>query len=248
VLLALGVPLAACFGVMAIYQVSAGIPPQLTGRQYDIGLASTKVFVDSPMSQISNVGAETAEIGSANDIRGLMTRAQLLASLMSTGPLKERISTQAGVLPKQLTVVAPTGFGTAGNESAGSTADRRMSVLDLSVDEKLPVIIMNARATDAATAKRVAGAAVDALRHHVDTAAQAAGVPASRRLVVSPITPLASETVVVGPRKLYGVAVFCVMLALWGVAIVMIPRLAEYWRSLAHAEADAPPRVTQPHP
>jgi hypothetical protein len=247
VLLALGAVLAACFGVLAIYQVSPGAPPQFTSRQYEIGLASTKVFVDSPVSQISNVGADTAEIGSANDIRGLMTRAQLLASLMSTGPLKARISAQAGVPLEMLTVIAPTGFGTAGGESAGAP-DRRMSVLDLSVDEKLPVIIMNARAADAATAKRVAGAAVDAIRHHVDTSAQAAGVAASKRLVVAPITPLESEVIVVGPRKLYGVAVFCVVFALWAVAIVMIPRLAEYWRSLAQAEAAAPPRATQQPP
>lgn len=236
--MALGVPVAACLGLLAIFQVSPGVPPQLSSRQYDIGLASTKVFVDSPTSQISNVGAETAAIGSANDIRGLMTRAQLLASLMSTGPLKERISARSGVAPDVLTVLAPTGFGTAGSQTSPPGDARRISVLDLSVDEKLPVINMSARAPDSATAKRIAGAAVETLREHVDTAARTGHVPAEKRLVVAPITPLSAETIVVGPRKLYGVAAFLFVLTVWVTTIVMLPRLAEYWRWLSYTEAE----------
>lgn len=228
-----GVLVAAVAGVLAVY--SPGPGTGLTSRQHTLGLASAKVFVDSSVSQISNVGAEASEVGSAHDIPGLMTRAQLLASLLSTQPLRNQIAANAGVPRDRLHVIAPTGFGAGTSSTTGDTV--RVSTLDLSVDENLPFIVMNARAVDAATARRVTQGAVAALTAYVAETARKAAVPTGDRLVVSPMTPPKAETIVVGPRKLYGLAAFLFVLTSWLVAIVMVPRLVDYWRTLSREES-----------
>ena len=169
-----GIVLAILGALLVSYHVSLGVPPQLDSRQYSAGVAEAQVLVDSPNSQVVDLGGgdsadeeESAQI----DILGLTTRARLLASLMSSSPLKDNVASAAGIRPDKLIVVGPAGEETAPRATTGTTValgDRQANVITLYVDETLPIIVIQSEAPEAGTAGRLAGAAVDELRTYLD--------------------------------------------------------------------------------
>ena len=225
------------------FQVTPGLPPKVASRQQHVGLASSKVFVDSPVSQVVSVGDAVSEQGSATDLAGLMTRAQLLASLMSTSPLKDRVAAEAGLRGDRLEVLAPTGFASplSISESAAAPDDPRVNVLDLSVDESLPILNLNVRAPDERSARRLAGAAVAVLGRYLEEMARGNAVPTEKRLAASRLGPATSETITTGPRRLVMMAVFAVVLGVWIVGILTLPRFIAYWRHLGASDPVAAP-------
>ena len=120
-------------------------------------------------------------------------------------------------------------------------------MLDIAVDESIPVITLRARAPDAATARRVADSAARRLREYVSEQGASHHVPEAERLTALPTGDPTSKTVVIGPRKLSAVAVFLSLIALWSVGLVMRDRLAVHWRSVGDRRGrpyGGPRRVT----
>ena len=136
--------------VLMLYSVEPGVPPSFETRQYGAGTAGAEVLVDSPTSQVVDLGGGDAEEpGQATDLGGLGTRAHLLAALMARSPLREKIAAKAGIAPDRFAVVAPTGDDPVPEEPGADKAlasDRDITVLDLLVDETLPIIAINVRA------------------------------------------------------------------------------------------------------
>jgi hypothetical protein len=231
--------------VLMMFRVSLAFPPKIESRQYNAGIAASDVLIDSPNSQVVDLGGgSTDSAGATIDLNGLSTRARLLANLMSNSPLKDSIARAAGIEPSKLLVIPPT--STDGTQPAApgggpgthvKLGDRDANVLALFVDETLPILTMRVQAPDADTAKRLASASVSSLRVYLKTVATADDVPGARQLVIEPLGPASSATVVKGPRRLFAILAGVLVLALWCTATIMIPRIVRTWKDAAVAEA-----------
>lgn len=243
-LVAVGFALALMLGMLMVFNVSLGLPPQFESRQYEVGVASAGVLVDSPSSQAVDLG--TAE--NKADLTSLSTRARLLANLMATSPLKDRIAKTAGVDPEVLIARAPTiGPGsTPSAVEAGSNArasDPGATVLSVYVNEVLPIITADAQGPTPAVAARISSAAVTELQAFLKSVAATDAVPNARQLVVEPLGPARAAADLRGPRRLFAVAGFLFAFALWCTGIVVSSRLVRAWRA---AEAAEPPAAGSP--
>ena len=243
----IGIAYALTLVILMSYRVSLGLPPKVESRQYAAGIAASDVLVDSPNSQIVDVGGGSTDVeGATIDLGGLSTRARLLANLMSSSPLKDRIATAAGVKANKLIVIAPAGADTAPTTTTTTSpsvkvkvGDRDANVLGLFVDETLPILTMRVQAPDPATAELLATSAVKELREYLKSVAAADNVPDARQLVIEPLGPATSATVTKGPRRLFAILAGLFVLVLWCAGTVLIPRFVRTWRDAERAEAEA---------
>jgi hypothetical protein len=244
-LVAVGFVIALAIGVRTGYSIDVGVPPKLESRQYEAGIATAEVLVDSPTSLAVDVGGVSRDIaGQATDIGGVWTRAHLLAGLVASNPLKDRIAKAAGVPPKRLVVIAPTGdkpAGEDGRSASGLSFDvRRTAVMDIFIHNSMPIVSINVQARDEALAARLATASVSELRAHLATTALDASVPEALQLEVEPLGDTSATTIVKGPRRLLAIVAALLFVLLWCTAIVVGPGLARTWRDMARAEAARP--------
>ncbi len=241
---AVGMLLALMLGVVMAYKVTPGFPPQLESRQYKVGIASAEMLIDSPSSQVADLGGGQAAV----DVNALTTRARLLANLMATSPLKDQIARRAGIPARSLIASVPS-IGLALEPKPldnSNTSNPRANKLKVSFNEELPIITAEAQAATPQTAARISGAAVDQLGAYLKSVAASDEVPNARKLVISPLGPPRSAIVIRGPRRLFAIAAFIFVFGLWCTGLVIFSRLANQWR-LAAAEEDLgpdPPAVT----
>src|SRR4051812_43174100 len=96
-LLVVGVYLVALLaGTAVVYKIS--FPPKLESRKYDVGVATARILVDTPSSQVVEVAPKGSD--------SLGVRANLLASLMVDGNVKSAIAHRAGLDPSKLVGVS----------------------------------------------------------------------------------------------------------------------------------------------
>lgn len=242
-LVAVGIAIALAGGLAMSYRVSLDFPPTLTSRQYDAGVAAAEVLVDSPQSQAVDLGdGDPEDDGATIDIAALNTRARLLANLTATRPLSDRIASAAGVRPDTLIVIPPPSdeLGPRVKPATGTTVelgDRDANVLNLYVDETLPIITIRVQAQDAVSAGRLASASVSELGTYMRSAVSTGSVPDARQIEAAALGPARSATVVRGPRRLFAVLVCLLILGSWCVGMIMFPRLVRTWRHAARLEA-----------
>lgn len=213
-----------------------GLPPQ--SRQYQVSLASTDILIDTSDSQVVAVG------GKGPDLATLAGRANLIGNLMTGGPLKDAIAKGAGMSPDHLVVVPPANVNTPGVPPAPVTppashglSDAEATVLNLSVDETLPILHVVAQAPDAETARRLTAATIVALRGYLGSVAASQNIPAVDQLVVRKFGAPVAQTATRGlPRRFALIA--AIMLALLGCgAIIGGSWFARSWRQIEAAEA-----------
>jgi hypothetical protein len=248
-LVAIGLALAMVVGTLMAYKVTPGVPPKLESRQYDVGIASAEVLVDSPSSQVADLGGGTVR----TDVVALTARARLLANLMAASPLKDEIARRAGVDPRTFAASAPS------IEPSQKPATLQVSptgpganVLTVYFNETLPIITADAQAADEATAARISSAAVAELSEYLKSIAALDKVPDARKLVVDPLGRARFATVQRGARKLYAILAFVLVLTLWCGAIVFTAKLARGWRQAVADEEEGkpsgPPPASAPSP
>ena len=92
--------IAVLVGLAVAYRI--GFPAKLESRRYDVGLGTVTALVDTPSSQIVDLGGKTGA-----DIGTLSARASLLANLMTSSPIKDEIASRAGVAPDKLIALSP---------------------------------------------------------------------------------------------------------------------------------------------
>jgi hypothetical protein len=237
----LGVLVAATAALCLSYHVRLGPPPTAESRKHQTAFASAQVLVDTRVSQVASGDDDSGTYGLAVDLTGLVTRAHLMASLMATSAFSDRIAAAAGVPRGRLVVSAPTGFGPPpGSAADPGPAPPGAIQLNLVVDESLPMIGMSAQAPDEAVARRLVEAATRVLTSSVSDAAVAHDVPVTQRLVVTPMRTVSALTVASGPKRSITAAVFLFVLGLWCLTILLLPRLADHWRSLNRDEPSEP--------
>jgi hypothetical protein len=245
-LVAVGVLIGLVIALRTVYNLDIGVPPKLETRQYEAGIATAEVLVDSPTSLVVDVGATSEDVGGqATDIIGVWTRAHLLAGLLASSPLKDRIAKKAGIPPDRLLVIAPTGDKPAagdGRAPSGLNVDvRKAAVIDILIDNSMPIVSLNAQARDEVLARRLASAAVTELQAHLASTAEDAAVTEARQLGVVPLGKTSSATIVKGPRRLLAIAAFLLFVLVWCAAVVVMPGLARTWRETARLEAAGVP-------
>ena len=138
--------LALLAGTALVYKIS--FPPSLESRKYEIGLATARILVDTPSSQVVEVAPKGSE--------SLGVRANLLASLMVDGVVEEAIAKRAGLAADKLVGVTETATEPA---PAAKPPSRRAFVLTTRVvantsGEQLPIIELEAQAPDTGSGRR----------------------------------------------------------------------------------------------
>lgn len=228
-------------GVLMTYHVS--LSGKFESRRYQVGIASARALVDTPSSQVVDLGSKTGA-----DIGTLASRANLLSSLMTSSPLKDEIARRAGV-PNDMLVTgsaaaAPGGGGVSG--TVISADDPRANILKTSVPTlesgEIPIIAVETQAPDPAVAARLADQAILVLQRHLDDVAGTEAVPAGRRVIVRELGQARSALVDRGPSPIVAVIAVLFVFGLGCVVILAVSGLVGMWRTLKESER-VPPAV-----
>jgi hypothetical protein len=237
----LGFVFALLVSTLMAYTVTPGIPPKFASRQYKVGIASAELLVDSPNSQVIDLGGKGPHV----DVTSLSARAQLLGDLMATSPLKDRIARRAGIAPSLLIAIRPSATPSVEPSPLETgatvrTGDPRANILSVRVQEALPIIGADAQAPDPEVAARISNAAVQELQLYLKDAASADRVPDARKLVVEALGPARSLLVTRGSRGMFSVVVAVLLFGLWNVGVLLTAAFARSWKQVSEFDDEAP--------
>jgi capsular polysaccharide biosynthesis protein len=218
---------AAVVGYLLAFQAS--FPPK--SRSYTVGVASARILVDTPRSQVVDVAPKGSEM--------LGARASVLANLMVEGDIKKGIAQRARLRPGQLHAMARSADGEMA--APDSWSDPKAHVLTTSVLMnsdlvELPIIRVEAQAPDPARATTLANAAVGALSDYLDSKAAAEQVSDGRRLRVRGLGAAQASVAARGPGRMVALAAAIFIFVLGCAAIVGVTALARAWRKEAAVE------------
>lgn len=229
--------LALLAGLAVMYRI-----PSFESRQYQVGVATAQILVDTPSSQVVAVaprGSGTTGV-----------QANLLSSLMVDGVIKATIANQAGIQPNQLVGVTN---GATQPSSAGPTPISAPSgpdafvlttqVLTDSAGDNLPIIQVGAQAPTSAAASRLAGAAISGVRDYLNSKAALERTPTADRLR---ITGLASQatTETRGPSNAIVLLIVIVVFGLGCAGMLAVQQLIRGWRAASAGEQLEDDRVS----
>ena len=144
-----------------------------------MGVASARVLVDTPDSQVVDLNPKGAD-------PTLSSRATLLANLMASSPVKIIIARDAGVPPQAFVAVAPVRDGPTRSPRRTPADDEHGADTDIQTEDALPIIAVSAQAPTAEQAARLANAAGTGLRDYLRSVAGAQNVPAARQVYLEP--------------------------------------------------------------
>jgi hypothetical protein len=214
--------LAMAAAISVAYKVS---PSKLESRKYSVGIASARLLVDTPESQVVEVAPEGSD--------GTGVRANLLANLMVEGEIKAVIAKRAGLRPDQLEGVSKT---TAAPAAGAEPPDPRGYVLTTDVlssadGDRLPIIEIEAQAPDAEKAATLADAAITGLRGHLDSKAAVEQVADADRLRLNSLGAPQARNVVRGPHPVMAIAAGLFIFVAGCAAILGFFGLVRAWRA-----------------
>jgi hypothetical protein len=234
---------AACFalvvGILLMFRVS--VPGGIESRRYDVGLATTTALVDTPSSQVVDLGPTGADVGT------LSVRASLLASLMTSSPIKEQIAKRAGVAGSNLIAIPPsgTGPGAAPPPAVPGVTKPGAIILRATVPTlesgEVPIISVSTQAPDPARAAKLADQAVAVLREHLDSVAAVGRVPAGRRVVVRQLGPARASLVRRGPGPALAIVAAIAVFAIGCASLLGLSWLVRVWRAGPAVEEERRP-------
>jgi hypothetical protein len=231
---------AAFVAVSVVYQL-----PSLKSRRYTVGVATTQILVDTPTSQVADVAPRGAD--------SLGLRANLLASLMVDGAVKNDIAQQAGLRPGQLSGTTTASSTSAVVGGASSSAPQpsgpgvhllNTNILSDPTGQQLPIIQVEVQAPDLAGAARLANAAITGLRTYLDSTAAQENIPDSSRLHVDALGVPQPALADRGPSILLALLAFVGVLVIGCGALLAGPRLARRWRMAGERAGSGPGEET----
>ena len=226
---------AVAVGILVAYRFSP-LPPKLESRSYDVAVATARMFVDTPDSQVVDVSPKGSET--------LGMRAGLLSTLMVEGSVKEAIAKRVGMPPSRLITTAESAPGSEGGPPLPKPGpdDYVVStrVVLNTVQEQLPIIEIEAQAPKAAAAAALANATVSGLSDYLDSKAASEQVADGRRLRVSGLGPAQVVEVHRGPQRSVVLVVALLAFVAGCALIVIVPRVARGWREAEASEWNTP--------
>jgi hypothetical protein len=213
-----------------------GLPPE--SRRYDVGIATARVLVDTPQSQVIKVDPKGSET--------LGLRANVLANLMVEGKAKAAIAKRAGLEPRRIVAIAESELEqqmvpakARRNPDVNLMKTRVVTDLD---GERLPIIEIEVQAPDAARATALANASVTGLTDYLNARAAAdEEVDARRRLRVSGLGTAQATVSTRGPSPVVTLAAAIFVFLAGCAAILLVSALARGWREAEaseHADVD----------
>lgn len=203
-----------------------------TSEQHANQTASARLLIGPSNATATTLDTVTPET--------LMTKAPLLADVLSTDDMRAQIAQRAGIRADQLTVMGPA-FGaptvavplaTRATEVA-AIAGTPFALVVRSSDQ-LPVITMLAQAPTSAAAAKLIDAAGGTLRDFVERRAATVGKKKKHtvRLVVQQLGPIEVRTIVSGHARILAFAAGIVMFGFWCCAIVLLAGLVRVRRNV----------------
>lgn len=231
--------LAIALGVSVAYRITP--PGTFESKQYNVALGSVNALVDSPSSQVVDLGGADT-VGA--DIGALTARATLLASVMTSSPIKDEIAQRAGLSPLQLIAISPAVSspvpGAAPVQQIVIPKRADVYVLRATVPSldsgQVPMLTVQTQAPDPKSASRLANASIEVLQKHLVDIATTDRVPNERRLTVRQLGPATAEVQTRGPKPMTAAAV-AIFVFLFGCGtIVSLVALAGGWRAANHVD------------
>lgn len=235
--------LALLLGTLTAFKVS---PSGLKSRQYSVGVASTRVLVDTSASQIYDLGDVDNGAGS------LEGRSSLLANVMGSEPVEKLISQRLGISEENLVVLLPVATSAPvqtplAEQAAKASQVPGTYVLTVQSDSDVSIIYVDAEAPNAAAAAKLADVSVTSLHDYVDQLGANSNIPPKRRVVVSRSSAVSSSDVKRGTGPIMGFVVAFVVFFAGMCAIVVGSGLVRAWRQgPMPATAGAPVRRPLP--
>ena len=229
--LRLFVALIALVAVLVGFAVAFKLP-SLESRKYDVGIATARVLVDTPSSQVVEVAPKGSD--------ALGVRANLIANLMVEGDVKAAIAQKAGLSPDKLIGIPETTVGPPPDLGPSpATAHVLSTRVSATPDgDRLPIIEIQAQAPDAAAAAKLAEASITGLREYLDSKAAAEQVPNAERLRVSGLGTPQAHAAARGPRMIFALgATIFVFIAGCGALLAGLA-LVRGWRVAAAVEQE----------
>jgi hypothetical protein len=222
--------------VVALFALLAGAAvafklPSLESRKYEVGIATARILVDTPNSQVVEVAPKGSDT--------LGVRANLIANLMADGVVKTAIAERAGIRPEQLEGVAESAPGPPADASPSPAQSHVLTtrVLATPDGDRLPIIEIEAQAPDAARAAKLADAAVTGLRDYLDSKAATEEVPDAERLRVDGLGTPQARMAVRGPRLIFAILAAIFVFGLGCAAILGFFAVVRGWRAADALEA-----------
>lgn len=210
-------------GTLVGYKVS--YPPKLESRKYDVGVATARILVDTPASQVVDVAPKGSDT--------LGVRANLLANLMVDGEVKEIIAERAGLRTDQLSGSSDTVTGPSTPTAKPSKRGwlLKTHVVSATDGSWLPIIEIETQGPRAADAALLANAAVKGLRDYLDGKAAVEEVRNGSRLRISGLGVAQARTATRGPRLVYSAGATLLIIALGFTAIILFSSLMRDFRA-----------------
>jgi hypothetical protein len=221
------------FAAVLAAVVVAFAVPSLETRRYAVGVATARILVDTPQSQVLAVAPKGSET--------LGLRANLLAKLMVEGVVRDNIAKRAGLRKGELqSVETDVTEGPPSGSSARSPAGRGAHILKTQVvastDGDLPIIEVEAQGPDAASAAKLANAAIPGLRDYLDSKAAVEDVPNAKRLRVTGLGSAQAGKAARGPGLGTAILVALIVFGLGCAAILVVSAVWRGWRAVSSAE------------
>jgi capsular polysaccharide biosynthesis protein len=231
VLVGLVAALALVVGFMLTFEPS--FPPK--SRKYEVGIATARILVDTPKSQVVEVTPRGSET--------LGPRASVIANLMAEGEVKDLIARRAGLKPRELHAAAESAIDPQTVSPAqASEPDANLLTMSVMINPdgvQLPIIKIDAQAPDTAQATKLANAAVAGLRDFLDSKAAAEEISDARRLQVTGLGDAQARVQERGPGRLIALAAMILVFVVGCAAILLSAALARAWRQQAASEDGA---------
>jgi hypothetical protein len=220
VLVVLSIFLAATISVLAVFQVSI-FPPSISKRAQIEARGSIEILVDSADSPIAD---------SRRDLTGLTARAGVFARYIAGGNVIRLIAKANGIPVNQIDVA---GASPLPGEAPGFEQEVPLHPYGIVIGQagELPIVSIETRAPTVRKARSLAAAAPAAVGRVVKSIQEQQGTPIGKRVQFRVLGPAQADVVDGALGKQIALVLFVVLLALFIVLILGLPRFVAAWRT-----------------
>lgn len=205
------------------------VPPKTRG--YTVGIATARILVDTPHSQVVEVDPKGSET--------LGSRASVLANLMIDGELEADIAKRAGLDPTKLIATTQAAGGPETPPALKRDSFSLTTGVVMNSDlAQLPIIKIETQAPTPTQAAKLADASVEALGHYLDQKASTENIASDRRLRVSGLGPADVREAQRGPGMMMGIGIAILAFVAGCTAILMLTALRRSWGEAMARELD----------
>lgn len=232
--LAIGVVIALVAGLATAYRISL-FPPGLEEKALSIGVADTRILVDSPASALTDLG---------RDFDALAKRANVYSRFMTSRPVREAIAREVGLQENQIVTEAPIQRSLPKVATEPVAAERGRDLvgenvpyrLRFATDVGLPTITIVAEAPTEEDAVRLADAAAVGFDKYVKGVQSRLDVPEARRVTIRQLGAATGGVVTEEVNRPLALLTFVGVFIGWCLLILLVSSVSRSMKELNEAE------------